>query len=101
MASCFRYHTKSFYPLVVVDNTLATPIFQNPLDYQNVDIVVHSATKFLAGHHDALAGAISTNKSGLAQRLEIACDMMGNRLEEFPSRLLYEGLQTLELRCAQ
>jgi len=53
----------------------------------------------LAGHSDTLAGSISTNDDGLFEELEIARSRMGNHLEDFPAQLLYEGLQTLRLRC--
>ena len=56
------------YPIVIVDNTLATPIFQTPL-VLGADIVIHSATKFLAGHSDTLAGSVSTNNDTLYNQL--------------------------------
>jgi cystathionine beta-lyase len=90
----------SRYPLVVVDNTLCTPIFQQPLDL-GTDLVLHSATKFLAGHSDTLAGVICTNDSKLHDEILKTKDAMGNSLSDFSSQLLYEGLQTLRLRCTK
>jgi cystathionine beta-lyase/cystathionine gamma-synthase len=78
-----RAHRKdSLYPILMVDNTLATPVFQNPL-VLGADLVVHSATKFLAGHSDTLAGSISTNDDTLYKLLCDVRERMGNHLEEF------------------
>ena len=56
---------------VAVDNTFATPLLQRPLDH-GVDLVVHSATKFLAGHSDAVLGAIVTRDDELLRRDQAA-----------------------------
>jgi cystathionine beta-lyase/cystathionine gamma-synthase len=77
--------------LLAVDNTLATPIFQNPLDL-GADLVVHSATKFMAGHSDLLAGCIATNDKKLYEGLIAVRERMGNNLEPFGCQMLYEGL---------
>ena len=65
--------------LLIVDNTFLSPYFQNPL-LLGADIVIHSATKFLSGHNDIIAGSISTGDHKLAKglekfqrQLEIAC----------------------------
>ncbi len=81
----------SLYPILMVDNTLATPIFQNPL-VLGADLAIHSATKFLAGHSDTLAGSISTNDDVLFNQLSEVRDRMGNHLEDFSCQLLYDGL---------
>ena len=80
----------------IVDNTFATPINQNPL-HLGIDVVVHSATKYLSGHHDVMAGAIVASKKFIerAWRLHI---VVGAVLSPFDSWLLLRGLRTLELR---
>jgi cystathionine beta-lyase/cystathionine gamma-synthase len=80
----------------MVDNTFATPINQRPLDL-GIDVVVHSATKYLSGHHDVMAGAIVASKEFIerAWRLHI---VVGAVLSPFDSWLLLRGLRTLEVR---
>jgi methionine-gamma-lyase len=80
----------------IVDNTFATPINQRPREL-GIDVVVHSATKYLSGHHDVMAGAIVASKEFIerAWRLHI---VVGAVLSPFDSWLLLRGLRTLELR---
>ena len=80
----------------MVDNTFATPINQRPLEF-GIDVVVHSATKYLSGHHDVMAGTIVASKEFIerAWRLHI---VVGAVLSPFDSWLLLRGLRTLELR---
>lgn len=54
----------------VVDNTFMTPYFQNPLDF-GIDIVLHSATKYLGGHSDVVSGLIATKDADLAERIDL------------------------------
>ena len=63
-----RHRKDSLYPILVVDSTFCTPVFQNPLK-NGADVVLHSATKFLGGHSDALAGALCTNNDTLNEKL--------------------------------
>jgi methionine-gamma-lyase len=82
--------------VTVVDNTFATPINQRPLDF-GIDLVVHSATKYLGGHHDLIAGVVA----GSAQRIEQIWRTLltvGASLNAFDSWLLLRGLRTLRLR---
>ena len=83
--------------IFVVDNTFLTPIFQNPLGL-GADIVVHSATKFLSGHHDTMAGVAITNDKAIAERLSLISSTLGNALSPFDSWLVLRGLRTLDLR---
>ncbi|MBZ1514788.1 trans-sulfuration enzyme family protein [Leuconostoc mesenteroides] len=83
--------------LIVVDNTFLTPIFQQPLTL-GADIVVHSATKYLGGHNDILAGAVIVNSDDLAEKLEISLTTRGQVLDSFSSWLLLRSLKTLHLR---
>jgi len=82
--------------ITMVDNTFATPINQRPLEF-GIDVVVHSATKYLSGHHDVMAGAVVASKEFIerAWRLHI---VVGAVLSPFDSWLLLRGLRTLELR---
>ena len=83
--------------IFVVDNTFLSPYFQNPLPL-GADIVLHSGTKFLSGHHDASAGFLVTNHKELAARLELISMTLGNALSPFESWLVLRGLRTLSLR---
>jgi cystathionine gamma-synthase len=85
--------------LVVVDNTLATPINQRPLEL-GADLVVHSATKFLGGHADALGGAVCGPK-GLVNRIYHFREINGACLEPMSAYLLLRGMKTLHLRVRQ
>ena len=82
--------------LVVVDNTLATPINQNPLDL-GADIVIHSATKFLCGHSDALGGLICGNKK-LIEKIFHFREINGATLAPNAAYLILRGMKTLALR---
>lgn len=84
---------------LVVDNTLATPINQRPLDF-DVDLVVHSATKYMAGHNDVLAGVVSGNR-GIISAIRDFHHMLGATLDPNSAYLLNRGLKTLGLRIKQ
>jgi cystathionine gamma-lyase len=84
--------------LTVTDNTLASPRLQLPLSF-GFDLVMHSATKYLNGHSDAVAGIVVTREQGaLADRLEFLQNAVGAILDPFPSYLVLRGIKTLELR---
>lgn len=85
--------------LLVVDNTFATPINQRPLDL-GADLVVHSATKYLGGHSDLLAGVVA-GPSGLISRIERDQIVLGSVLDPFAAFLLTRGMRTLALRVAR
>jgi len=82
---------------VVVDNTFATPILQQPLEW-DVDLVVHSATKFIGGHADLLMGAIITRDDELHAVLKGRRDLVGAIPGAFEAWLALRGLRTLPLR---
>ncbi|RNL65161.1 PLP-dependent transferase [Nocardioides marmoriginsengisoli] len=82
---------------VVVDNTFATPILQRPLE-DGVDLVVHSATKYLAGHSDVLLGALLTRDPELLAVLKGRRDLIGAIPGAFEAWLALRGLRTLPLR---
>ena len=83
--------------LVIVDNTFMTPVLQKPLEL-GVDIVVQSATKYLAGHSDLLAGAVTTNDDELAAALALAQKAQGGVLSPADSFRLLQAIKTLPLR---
>lgn len=85
---------------VVVDNTFYTPIYQRPLEL-GADIVVHSATKYLAGHNDVLAGAVIVKDQDLYDQLIYNLNTTGPVLSPFDSYLVMRGLKTLALRMRQ
>jgi cystathionine beta-lyase/cystathionine gamma-synthase len=85
--------------VTVADNTFATPINQRPLDY-GIDLVFHSATKYLGGHHDLLAGAIAGSKERIEQIWRTSLTV-GAALSALDSWLLLRGLRTLRLRVEQ
>ena len=84
---------------VVVDNTFATPINQRPLAL-GADLVVHSATKFIGGHSDAMGGVVC-GASELVQRLFHFREINGATLDPMSAFLLSRGLKTLEVRVAR
>lgn len=83
--------------LVCVDNTFATPYLQNPLDL-GADIVMHSMTKYMAGHSDVVMGALMTNDDTLAQRLAFIQNSCGATPGPMDSFLVLRGLKTLHVR---
>jgi cystathionine beta-lyase len=83
--------------LVAVDNTFATPFIQRPLDL-GADIVHHSASKYLGGHCDVIAGAIMVRDDDLAERIRFSQYAVGGMLGPFESWLVLRGLKTLALR---
>jgi len=83
--------------LVIVDNTFATPYWQNPLTL-GADIVLHSATKYLGGHSDLVAGLAVVNSTKLADELHFIQNAVGAILGPQDSWLLIRGIKTLGLR---
>ncbi|MBV8048029.1 MAG: PLP-dependent transferase [Paludibacterium sp.] len=85
--------------LSVVDNTFASPVVQRPLDH-GFDIVVHSATKYLNGHSDVVAGVavVGKDRPELAEKLAFLHNAAGAVLDPFPSFLVTRGLRTLAMR---
>jgi cystathionine gamma-synthase len=82
---------------VVVDNTFATPLLQQPLDL-GADLVVHSATKYLSGHSDVLMGALVTRDDELYDVLKGRRDLVGAIPGAFEAWLALRGMRTLALR---
>ncbi|MEL4106755.1 PLP-dependent aspartate aminotransferase family protein [Oscillospiraceae bacterium WX1] len=86
--------------MLIVDNTFLTPAFQKPIAL-GADIVIHSGTKYLAGHNDTLAGFLVTNNAILAERLRLLYKTIGACLSPFDSWLVLRGIKTLSVRLHQ
>ncbi len=84
-------------PLVVVDNTFASPALQRPL-LLGADVVFHSATKYLAGHSDTILGVVATSDAAVAERLRFLQNAMGGVPGPLDCFLVLRGLRTLHLR---
>lgn len=83
--------------LLISDNTFMTPYLQRPIEL-GADIVIHSATKYLGGHSDLVAGLVVVNDDELAQRLAFVQNATGGILGPFDSFLLIRGIKTLGVR---
>lgn len=83
--------------LSIVDNTFMTPYLQRPIEI-GIDIVLHSATKYLGGHSDLVAGLVVVNDDELANRLAFIQNATGGVLGPFDSFLLIRGIKTLSVR---
>lgn len=81
----------------VIDSSWCTPIFQNPIDY-GIDIVVHSATKYMGGNSDVLAGAIIGSNEDIQHIFETEFQMQGTVPDPIMAWLLLRGLRTLHIR---
>lgn len=86
--------------LTVVDNTFASPVFQNPLDL-GADIVVHSLTKYIGGHSDSVGGAIIVRREDLANQIRFLQNAVGAILSPFDSYSIFRGIKTLKIRMRQ
>jgi cystathionine beta-lyase/cystathionine gamma-synthase len=90
-------HAHPNRPLLVVDNTFATPYLQRPIEL-GADIVVHSMTKYLGGHSDVVGGAVIVKDADLAQNLYFLQNAVGAVLGPMDSFLVLRGIKTLPLR---
>lgn len=86
--------------LFIVDNTFYSPYFQRPIEH-GADIVMHSATKYIAGHNDMLAGLVVSKGEELSEKLAFNQNSMGLVLSPFDSWLVIRGLKTLHVRMKQ
>ncbi|MFB4163445.1 methionine biosynthesis PLP-dependent protein [Alteribacillus sp. JSM 102045] len=83
--------------LLIVDNTFYTPVLQQPLN-MGADIVIHSASKYLGGHNDVIAGLIVANDEKICERIGAFHNGMGTILSPMDSWLLMRGMKTLSVR---
>ncbi|MCL4333820.1 MAG: PLP-dependent aspartate aminotransferase family protein [Candidatus Thermoplasmatota archaeon] len=86
--------------MLVVDNTFATPYFQNPLKF-GCDVVIHSTTKYVSGHSDTLGGATVTNNEELFEKLKFHQNAVGAVLSPFDSYMTMRGIKTLSIRMRE
>ena len=86
--------------ITIVDNTLLTPYFQRPIEL-GADIVIHSATKYLGGHNDVLAGVIVTKGKELSEEVAMLHNAIGAVLGPQDSWLLMRGMKTLGVRMEE
>jgi cystathionine beta-lyase len=86
--------------LLCVDNTFASPVLQQPLAL-GADIVIHSATKYLGGHSDLIAGLVVTKEKELGEKIKYIQNACGAILAPFDSWLVIRGIETLHLRVKQ
>lgn len=97
--AALAWHTRASGAVLCVDNTLATPVFKRPLAL-GADLVVHSLTKFMGGHHDTCAGALlgAATANALMQRAHDAASRIGLQSAPLDAWLVQRGLRTLALR---
>lgn len=86
--------------LLCVDNTFASPALQKPLSL-GADLVIHSATKYLGGHSDLIAGLVVAKEKELGEKIKFLQNACGNVLGPFESWLVIRGIETLPLRVRQ
>lgn len=84
----------------IIDNTFMTPLFQHPLE-MGVDVVIHSATKFINGHSDVVAGLVITNDEQWAKQLTLQQKVLGSILSVEDCWLIMRGMKTMGLRMEQ
>lgn len=96
----FSQLAKKHNLLFIVDNTFYTPYFQRPMEH-GADIVIHSATKYIAGHNDVLAGLVVSKGEELGEKLAYYHNGIGLVLSPFDSWLVIRGLKTLHVRLKQ
>ncbi|MCE9558018.1 MAG: aminotransferase class I/II-fold pyridoxal phosphate-dependent enzyme, partial [Armatimonadetes bacterium] len=82
---------------VAIDNSYSSPIFQTPADF-GVDIVLHSATKYLSGHSDVVAGALACSQEHFSAMLDNEISLFGGAIAPLPAWLMLRGLRTLPIR---
>ena len=88
--------SKKYNLISIIDNTFSSPINQNPADF-GIDIVLHSATKYLGGHSDILAGTLASSNYNIDKIIESSINYGGN-LSEYTVWLLERSIKTLSLR---
>ena len=93
-------HEANPQALVAVDNTMLSPLLQNPLEL-GADIVYESGTKYLSGHHDLMAGVLAVNNNAIGDKLYFTINASGCGLAPFDSWLLMRGIKTLKVRMEQ
>lgn len=93
-------HAKRHGAITIIDNSWATPVFQRPLS-QGIDIVVHSASKYISGHSDTVAGVVVSSHEYIHRIRDLSLSLLGGKLAPFEAFLLTRGLRTLSARMSQ
>ncbi|WP_198946609.1 aminotransferase class I/II-fold pyridoxal phosphate-dependent enzyme [Kiloniella majae] len=91
---------KAYGVITIIDNSYATPINQTPLTH-GIDIVVHSASKYISGHSDTVAGVLVANSKIIEHIRSVVVPYMGGKLGPFEAWLLLRGMRTLSIRMAR
>lgn len=91
---------KRHHAATVIDNTYCTPIFQKPLTL-GIDMVVHSASKYLGGHSDIIGGVVIGRKEDIDQSAQSERELFGAVMSPFDSWLMLRGIRTLPVRMKQ
>ncbi|WP_209506771.1 MULTISPECIES: aminotransferase class I/II-fold pyridoxal phosphate-dependent enzyme [unclassified Ruegeria] len=93
-------HARRHNVLTMIDNSWASPVFQRPLTL-GIDIVIHSASKYISGHSDTVAGVVVASKNHIARIRDLTLPLLGAKLAPFEAFLLTRGLRTLHARMMQ
>ncbi len=90
-------YAKRHGAMTIIDNSWATPVFQRPLEL-GIDVVVHSASKYISGHSDVVAGVTISSQENIQAIRELTLPLFGGKLAPFEAWLLVRGLRTLNAR---
>lgn len=90
---------KKYGIITIIDNTWATPYFQNPIDF-GIDIVVHSSSKYISGHSDIIGGLVISNNKFI-EKVEKERELRGGNIGPFEAWLILRGVRTLPLRMEE
>ncbi|EKF18142.1 PLP-dependent transferase [Nitratireductor pacificus] len=93
-------HARRHGTLTVIDNSWASPVLQRPLEL-GIDIVLHSASKYISGHSDTVAGVTVASRELIGRLRDLTLPLLGAKLAPFEAWLLVRGLRTLEARMRQ
>ena len=93
-------NAKRHRTLTIIDNSWASPVFQRPLTL-GIDIVIHSASKYISGHSDTVAGVVISSLDHIARIRDLTLPLLGAKLAPFEAFLLTRGLRTLNARMMQ
>ena len=93
-------HAKRHGTLTVIDNSWASPVFQNPLTL-GIDITLHSASKYISGHSDTVAGVVVSSQEHIARIRDLTLPLLGGKLAPFEAFLLIRGMRSLAVRMRQ
>ncbi|MGI9419110.1 MAG: aminotransferase class I/II-fold pyridoxal phosphate-dependent enzyme [Geminicoccaceae bacterium] len=93
-------HARRHGALTVIDNSWASPVFQRPLT-SGIDVVLHSASKYIGGHSDTVAGVVVGSEAHIGRLRDLTLPLLGGKLAPFEAFLLMRGLRTLPVRMRQ